>query len=218
MVRCLTKKLACNKGFNMVEMMIAVGLTVLLMAGVYGFYTTSAQFYNAGVSAQTLQDGTNVVLRKIMAGETESGTIYRLSTAVSYMVPNGTANYMYTCGGNAQATPCNSSNTAGELYYCQDTPCTSVDSTARWYYLNSTGSAVIYHHPKNGSTVEEVIYQAPAGSTLNLRFSPGSVSTPADVIEIDVDLGRNYASGTTNSRMTSVSGDASTYVLLRNHP
>jgi len=214
MIRCLTKN---NKGFSLTEMMIAVAITLFLMAGVYGFYSTSSQVYNAGISGQILQDGANVILRKILAGETETSTIYRLTSAVSYMIPIGTTNYMYTCGGAAQSTPCNSSNAAGELYYCQDSPCTSGDSTARWYYLNSTGTGIYYHHPKGAGTTEELIYQAPANCTLKLRFVPGAVTLSGNVVEIDVDLAKNYAAGTTNARITSVSGDASTYALLRNH-
>lgn len=201
------------------ELMMAVSFSVLLMTGIYGFYNASNQVYNSGVSEQNLQTAANIVLSKIIEGETESGVVYRLSTAASYMIPNGTGNYLYSCGGSPRATPCNASNLSGELYYCQDSPCGGYsDPTARWYYLNSGGTSVIYHHPKsNGGTVEETIYTAPAGSTLTLRFSPAQVGTPlspsANVVEIDVDL----TSGISISRLATC-GDASTFVLLRDHP
>jgi len=207
-----------DRAFSLMEMMIGLAFTVLLMTGVYGFYTTSAQVYSSGVSGQYLQDGANIVIKKIMEGETESGVIYRLDTAVSYMIPNGAANFLYTCGGGTQVAPCNANNVSGELYYCQDSPCTSGDATARWYYLNNKGTSVIYHHPKSGGgTIEENIYTAPTGSTLSLRFSPANVVAPLNVIEIDVDLSKNLAAGVTNQRLAA-SGDTSTFILLRNHP
>jgi len=213
MIPCLTK----NFGFTLVEMMIAVAFSVLLMAGVYGFYNTASQDYTSGISGQTLQDGTSIVLSKITEGESEKGIVYRLSTAVSYMIPNGGANFLYTCGGAAQAAPCNASNLSGELYYCQDTPCGSGDATARWYYLNNTGTAVIYHHPaSNGGTIEENIYTAPPKTTLTLRFSPAT-SVPANEVEIDVALTKALAANITNKRLAT-SGTVSTFVLLRDHP
>ncbi len=204
------------------ELLMAVAFSVLLLTGVYTFYNASSQSYTAGISGENLQDGANTAMSKIIEGETESGTVYRLATAVAYLIPDGTANALYTCGGSAQASPCNTSNPFGELYYCQASPCTNSDPTARWYYLNSSGTSVIYHHPtSNGGTIEEKIYTAPAGSTLNLRFSPGQVGAPvgpsARVVEIDVDLAKTTFSNVTNARVAT-SGDISTFVLLRNHP
>ena len=215
-----------NKAFSLIELMVAVAITVLLMTGVYGFYNAASQSYSSGISGQTLQDGADIVLSKIIEGETESGAVYRLSTAVSYMIPNGTANALYTCGGAPQAAPCNTgdnnSNTFVELYYCQNSPCSQSggvnNSTARWYYLNSAGTAVMYHHPAvGGGTIEENIYTAPAASTLTLRFSPAAVSTPLNVVEIDVALTKNLSANITNKRLAAT-GAASTFVLLRNHP
>jgi hypothetical protein len=211
-----------NKGFNLVELMMAVAFSVLLLTGVYSFYTVSSQSYSSGITGQTLQDGTDIVLSKIIEGEIESGVVYRLATGVSYMIPNGSTGYLYTCGGSTQTAPCNANDTSGELYYCQDSPCTATDSTARWYYLNSTGTSVIYHHPATGGgTVEETIYTAPAASTLTLRFSPAQVGSPlapsANVVEIDVALTKNLPANVTNARLAT-SGTASTFVLLRDHP
>jgi hypothetical protein len=220
LIKNCTRKDANNKALILVELMMAVAFSVLLMAGVYGFYDAASQSYSSGVSGQNLQIGTNIVLSRIIEGDTESGAVYRLSTAVSYMIPNGSGNELYTCGGNPQATPCNAGQPNSELYFCQDSPCTDTDATARWYYLNSTGTAVMYHYP--GEAQDETIYTAPKGSALTLRFSPAVVGTPLNVVEIDVALRLNLSAATvvtnTRSSTTSGSGAASTFVLLRDHP
>ena len=226
MIPCLINPMCItmnNKAFSLVELLLAVGFSVLLMTGVFSFYNASSQVYSSGISGQNLQDGADIVLSKISEGEIESGVVYRLSTAVSYMIPNGTANYLYSCGGTAQVAPCNTSNTSGELYFCQDSPCGGAsDATARWYYLNSTGTAVIYHHPAvGGGTTEQTIYTAPAQSTLTLRFSPAQVGSPlapsTKAVEIDVALNATLSAAITNKRL-AVSGASSTFILLRGHP
>lgn len=211
-----------NRAFTFVELMMAVAFSVLLLTGVYSFYNASSQTYSAGISGQALQDAATIVLSQIIEGGTEPTGVYRLSTAISYMIPNGTGNGLYTCGGSPQAASCNASQTASELYYCQNSPCSQSggvnNSTARWYYLNSTGTAVIYHHPTTGGgTVEQTIYTAPTGSTLTLRFVPAAVGTPLNVVEVDVALTKNLSANITNQRL-AISGAASTFVLLRDHP
>jgi len=196
---------------------------VLLLTGVYGFYNASSQSYSSGITGQTLQDGANIVLSKISEGETEAGTVYRLSTAVSYMIPNGTSSELYSCGGAPQAAPCNTHDPFSEVYYCELTnptvPCSALNTTARWYYLNSTGTSVIYHHTASlGGTIEENIYTAPEGTTMTLRFSPaqsGGMTLP-NVLEMDVALMKNVSGSITNNRLMA-SGAASTFVLLRSH-
>jgi len=221
MIPCLIKPLDQHldkKAFTLTELMVAVAFSIILMTGVYGFYSASSKSYSSGITGQTLQDTANEILNKIIEGETESGTVFRLATATSYMIPNGSANSLYTCGGSAQVAPCNSSNTYSELYFCTDSPCGgSADLTARWYYLNSAGTSIIYHHPpRTGSgTVEENIYTAPKGATIILRFAPATVNT-SFALEIDVALTQSINPTLANSRL--VTGAASTYVLLRNHP
>lgn len=223
MIQCLTKNCTKrtrmgHKAFTLTELILSISFSVLLMTGVYSFYNASSKVYTSGVAGQNLQNGANIVLSHIIEGDTEAGVVYRLSTGVSYMIPNGAGGALYTCGGAAQATPCNANNVSGELYYCQDSPCTSNDATARWYYLNSTGTALMYHYPN--CIKDQTVYQAPTGATLSLRFSPAQVGTPAaasaNVVEIDVDLSQSISPAKANSRTNS--GDASTFVLLRNHP
>jgi len=144
------------------------------------------------------------------------------------MVPNGTANALYVCahGQSPRAAACNTSNPASEIYFCQDNPtyCNYNDATARWYYLDSTGTIVYYHHPASSSTtVDEVIYKAPTGASLIMRFVPPmtppspSVANTSVVVEIDVALSEILKTKVTNQRLAAT-GSASTYVLLRNHP
>ncbi|MDE1921640.1 MAG: prepilin-type N-terminal cleavage/methylation domain-containing protein [Candidatus Omnitrophica bacterium] len=210
-----------NKAFTLLELLMAVGVSVLLLTGVYGFFIVSNQTYSAGVSGENLQDAANTILGRITEGDTESGNIYRLSTGVSFMVPNGVGTALYTCGGLAQTTPCNATYPYSEIYYCQDSPCTPTDSTARWYYLNGAGTSIMYHYPGEPNNQDITLYTAPSGSTLSLLFSPAQVGNPAQastkVVEINVDLTQNVSNSITNSRLKA-SGDALTYVLMRNHP
>ena len=92
MIPCLTKPIRTtmnHHAFTLTEMMIGVSFSVLLLTAVYGFYNASSQSYNAGISGQTLQDGANIVLSKIITGETESNVVYRLETSVAYMIAPG---------------------------------------------------------------------------------------------------------------------------------
>jgi hypothetical protein len=187
---------------------------VFLMMGVFGFYDVASQSYNSGISGQTLQDGANLVLTKITKGEVEAGTIYRLDTGQSYLIPNGTASALYTCGGAQQAASCNSTWVSSELYYCQDNPCTPGDATARWYYLNSAGTAIKYHYPGEPNNLDITLYSAPTSSSMSLRFSSATLST--NVVRIDAALTKNLFAGVTNLRLAS-SGAVTTFVLLRNH-
>lgn len=189
-----------HNAFTLVELLMAVSCTVLLMTGVFNFYNASGQVYYSGISGQTLQDGTNIVLRKIIEGSTESGVVYRLATSASYYIPIGNLSELYFCQDNPETNPCGPQ-----------------DVTARWYTLDPTGTKVLYYHPTSNPLGYDVIYSAPAQTTLTLRFSPAAVSTPANVVEIDVALTQNLSPTITNSRL-AVSGAASTFVLLRNHP
>jgi len=219
-----------NAAFTLIELMMAIAFTALLMSGVFGFYNVSNQILSSGITGQALQDGASIILKKIINGETENGTVYRLSTSWSYNTADGAyhpgaQDTRYSCGVGPQTIPCNLNNTPSELYFCQDdpgvNPCGLSDTTVRWYYLNSTGNAVIYHHPTGigTATIEETVYTAPQGSVITLRFPPPppDVPNPSHIVEIDVALVKNTPAGTTN-KAVAVTGSASTFVLMRNHP
>ncbi len=217
MIRCLTKynaKIRDRKAVTLTEMLIAVSFTVFLMLGVFGFYDIASQNYNAGLAGQNLQDGANIIIGKITKGDIESGSIYRLDTGQSYLIPNGVGAALYTCGGAAQSASCNATWVSSELYYCQDTPCTTGDATARWWYLNSAGTAVKYHYPGEPNNQDITIYTAPPKSSISLRFVSATASP--NVVRIDAGLTANLFAGVTNLRLAT-SGAVTTFVLLRNH-
>ena len=207
MILCLTKTTRPrlnNKAFSLVELMMGVAFSLLLLAGVYGFYNVSSQSYSSGISGQHLQDAANIVLSKIISGAQETdGNTYRLASAVSYFIPNNNPNI---------------------LYYCQASPCTAAEPTARWYTLDPTNTKVLYYHPTSNPLGYDIVYTAPEGSSFfneqtnskTLRFSPAAVTVPANVVEIDVALNKILAANITNKKL-AVSGAASTFVLLRNH-
>ena len=126
--------------------MVAVAFTVLLLTGVYGFYTASSQSYSSGISGQALQDGASIVISKIIEGGQEpSGSVIRLGTSSSFYIPNNNPNI---------------------LYFCQDSSCSANDSTARWYTLDPTNTEVLYYHPTSNPLGYDVLYTAPAGLLL----------------------------------------------------
>ena len=217
MILCLTKTRFTkfnNKAFSLLELLMAVAFSVLLLTGVFGFYDIASQNYNSGLSGQNLQDGANIIIGKITKGDIEAGSIYRLDTGQSYLIPNGVGAALYTCGGAAQAASCNASWVSSELYYCQDNPCTPGDASARWWYLNSAGTAVKYHYPGEPNNQDITIYTAPPASSISLRFVSATASP--NVVRIDAGLTANLFAGVTNLRLAT-SGAVTTFVLLRNH-
>jgi len=194
-----------HKAFTLVELLAAIGFSVLLMSAVFGFYNASSQVYSSGIISQNLQDGAVLVLKKIMEGSQESGIVYRLATASSYYIPNGNFSQLYFCQDNSLLNPCG-----------------PADTTARWYTLDPTQTSLLYYHPTSNPLGYDVIYTAPPGSTLTLRFSPPPLPAPPEVgnqavdVVIDVTLTQNVPEGTTNNAVAAT-GTASTYVLLRNH-
>lgn len=194
-----------HNAFTLIESTMAIGFTVLLMAAVYGFYNTSAQVYSTGIIGQTLQDGANTVIRKIIEGQTEAGITYSLATSASYYIPTGNSNVLYFCQDNSLTNPCSPS-----------------DTTARWYALDPSRTSLRYYHPTANFIGYDVIYTAPTGTTLTLRFAPPPLPKPPEVgnqaveVEISVVLTQNVSAETTNNKVAA-SGTAITNVLLRNH-
>jgi len=194
-----------KNGFTLVELMMAVGFSVLLMAGVFGFYNVASKAYSSGITGQTLQDGATIILNKIIKGQAESGTIYRLESSNTFSIPV---------------------SNSSQLYFCQDNAvCGPADPTVRWYILDPTNTSLRYFHPTTNPLGYDTIYTAPPETTISLRFSPAQQVNPApppatiaipNVIEIDVALKQNASPGNTNKQLAT-SGAASTFVLLRNH-
>ncbi|MBF0490682.1 MAG: hypothetical protein HQL15_08750 [Candidatus Omnitrophica bacterium] len=172
-----------NKAFTLVETMVAVAFTLVLVTVVVNFYNTTRRVYSSGISAQMLQDGCHLVLSKLIEGTKEPTGIYRLSEGVSYNIA-----------------------IMAELHYW------GLDNIERWYQLDNTSTQLIYHHPTALGTMDEVIYTAPTGSTLTLRFwIPSVANYSSAVIGVDVALTQTVLG-------RAVSGAATTLINLRNHP
>ena len=196
-----------KKAFTLIETVIAVTFTVILMTVIGSFYNTTRVVNASGTAGQMLQDGSNLILSKIIEGKTESivinnnvvPTIYRLSEAVQYCIGTG-------------AWPCAGSASIAELHF------KGTDGVECWYKLNSTSTQLIYCYPTsitNGvatSYTNEVIYTAPINATLTLRFwIPTVANYPASVVGVDAALTQNVLG-------RAVAGSSSTIVHLRNHP
>ena len=211
MILCLTKTMRTpmnKKAFTLLELMMAVAFSVLLLTGVFGFYNAANQLYSSGITAQNLQDGANIVLNKLIEGQAESNTVYRLETSASFYIPTGNSNTLYFCQYNPSNTPCSTS-----------------DPTVRWYTLDPTSTSLRYYHPTSNSLGYDTVYSAPIGTTISIRFSPVQQPNPSpppptiaipNLLEIDVALIQNVSPTITNNRLIN-SGAASTYVLMRNH-
>ncbi len=189
----MTLYLINKKAFTLVEAMMATAFSVLLMLIVTNFYSVTRTVYSSGLSRQQLEDAANIVLGKIIEGATEPGGVYRLAQAVSYCF-----------GPGINCTP----SSPSQLYF------TGADGIERWYYLNSTSTALIYHHPTVAGPqgADEIIYTAPAGATLTLNFWPPTAidpnfKYPAADVGVSVTLTQN-----------TLTGSVSTLVDLRNHP
>jgi hypothetical protein len=171
-----------NKAFTLTEILVATSFAIILMGAMLGFYILSEKTYSIGVDKHWLQDDANTVITKIIGGKGEPGGVFRLSEAVSY-------------------------NIAGisELHFV------GIDGIERWFNLDNSCTSVIYHHPIASGTADEIIYSAPAGATITLRFSiPTGAQYTGVVIGIDVEITNNVSGN-------AISGSASTYVNIRNH-
>lgn len=154
------RKLMNKKAFTLVETILATAFTVVLVTVVVNFYNTTRIVNSAGTSGQVLQDGSNLVLAKIIEGKTEPTGVFRLAEAVSYSIVS-----------------------LSELHFL------GTDGTQRWYKLNGTSTQLLYHHPTSSGTIDEVIYTVPTNATLTLRFwIPSVANYAAAVIGIDAAL------------------------------
>ena len=96
--------------------------------------------------------------------------------------------------------------TTSELHFV------GTDGIERRYYLNPAGTSLLYNHPTAKGTVDEVIYTAPAGNTLALRFWV-LAGTPYTNVTLGIDVGLSQ-----NVSGRTVSGSTTTMINIRNHP
>ena len=79
------------------------------------------------------------------------------------------------------------------------------DGTTRRYFQSN--NELWYNHPVGGNPTDELLYRAPAGTTLTVRFWPESTN-----ITIGIDVGLSRA---VNGR--TATGSATTMITIRNH-
>ncbi len=167
---------------TIVELLAALSISVLLVGSVLGTLVTSKHFYATNVMGQTLQRDANLLLTKILKGKTEPTGTFRLAEAETYTLTS-----------------------ISELHF------TCTDGIERWYRLSSDGTQVIYHHPTSAGEQDEVIYTAPAGRTITLRFWMPAGSS-FENIGIGIDVGLSQA-----VRGVTVTGSVTTMTNIRNH-
>ena len=175
-----------RKAQTLTELLISSALIITLISSTLGAFILVKQVFVRDIVAANLQRDANVIMKKLIKGEREAGGIFRLSEAVSYHIPDP--------------------NKISELHFMSLPP----DTNERRYYLNAAGTSILYHHP--GFPVnDEVIYTAPQGAAIKLRFwtPPGSMFTNI-AVGIDVAVSQNMSG-------KNVSGSVTTIVNIRNH-
>lgn len=174
-------RLKNRKAHTLAELLIASVIVVLLTGSTLGAFIFVKQISATSIAQANLQRDANVIMKKITKGGRESGGIFRLSEAVSYSITG-----------------------ISELHFV------GTDGIERWYYLNDTGTSVLYHHP-GFSSQDEVIYTAPQGASITLRFwqPSGGIFTNIDV-GIDVAVSQSILG-------KNISGSVTTIVNIRNH-
>ena len=179
-------KLENRKAQSLIELLISSALVITLISSTLGAFILVKRVFIRDIVEANLQRDANVIMKKLIKGEREAGGIFRLSEASSYNI---------TTNGATGVT---------ELHFF------GTDDIERWYYLNSAGTSILYHHP-GFTNPEEVIYAAPQGATITLRFwtPPGSMFTNI-AIGIDVAVSQTMFG-------KKISGSVTTIVNIRNH-
>jgi len=175
-------KLNNKKALTFAELLIAMALAVTLIGSTLGAFMLVKQVSAKSIVETSLQRDADLIIMKIIKGKRESGIMFRLSEAVSYSIP-----------------------AISELHFV------GTDGIERWYHLNSGSTSVLYHHP--GFTAqEEVIYTAPQGATITLRFW-----TPSGTVYSGISVGIDVAVSKT-LQGKNLSGSVTTMINIRNHP
>ncbi len=171
---------------TMAELLVALSISVLLLGSVLGSFVSVKEFYTTNVVEQNLQRDANLIMEKIIQGKVEPGGTFRLPEAVSFS-QSGVSNLSFV----------------------------GLDGTTRRFSLSYDGSSIVYTHPTASGYTDEVIYTAPAGTDLTVRFYVPSGYQYAGVnVAIDVGLSKFILDGGWGRFL---SGSASTMVNIRNH-
>ena len=162
--------------------MTAAALVAILISSTLGAFMLVKQVSANSIAETGLQRDADMIIREIIKGRKEGTVWYRLSEAVSYSIP-----------------------AISELRF------TGTDDVERFYHLNSGSTSVLYSHPGFTST-QEVIYTAPQGATITLRFWTPSGSVYSGVsVGVDVAVSRVIQGKT-------ITGSVTTMINIRNHP
>ena len=164
------------KGLTVVELLVAISLSILLFGAVLGLFITTKQFYTVNILGENLQRDCNTVISKIIKGKSEPGGIYRLSEAASYNLVS-----------------------VSELHF------TGTDGTERWVKSSADGRSVIYHHPTVNGVIDQILYTAPLEAVLTLRFWIPAGAVYATVnIGVDVGLSQTIQGRTFTGSATTM--------------
>lgn len=177
-----------RKAHTLIEIMFACVITVILTTSTLGAFILTKQIYVSSIAQSNFQKDADIIVENIIKGKREPGTSYQGRYCISEAV---------SCTYNPQ--------NVSELHFA------GIDGVDRWYRLNDSGTSILYHHPGISGTQDEVIYTAPQGASLTLRFwqFPGEAY---DKVATCV-----YVAISQNMFGKNISGSATTMVTIRNH-
>ena len=170
------------RSFSLTELLVVSALIILVVSATLGAFLLVRRVVTPSAAEQGLQRDANVIIAKVIKGGPEPSGIVRLSEAVSYHLAG-----------------------ISELHF------SGTDGIERWYALGGAGASIIYHHPTATGVRDEVIFAAPQGTSLQLRFWIPSGGIYENVaVGIDVAVSRIVQGRT-------VTGSVTTMVNVRNH-
>jgi hypothetical protein len=168
----------------MAELLIASVIIVMLLISVVGTYVLTKSLYYDNIAHYNLQRDVDTVLATIVRGMSEqTGAAFGLRSAVSIPSPG---------------LPPNPGQNTIDF--------TGTDDNTRRYFLNN--NTIIYNSPTQNPN-QRVIYSAPAGSNITLRFA--SVSADQQLVYVYIAVSQQIGNRT-------VTGSVATNVNLRNMP
>lgn len=169
--------------FTTIEALIAAVIMAMIFGGISGAYMLLKGVVVTKTSESNLQQDVTKIAAKIIRGYEEQGGIVGLRSAVSFTLP-----VVVPAGSSIQYV--------------------GTDGQTRNYSLS--GNTIQYTSPTQ-SPVQQVVYTAPAGASITLRFWEPAGSGGHETI--GVYLGVSQLSGN-----RTISGSISTYINIRNLP